>query len=325
MPLDTGTVTPIRPVALAERRAALAAAEPHTAGALLKASREAQGLTLQQVAELTRVRRAYLAAIEDMRPDLLPSRPFAVGYAKAYAKALGLDSEMVAERFRNELPNPEAEALRAPVGVGREGGVRYPLIAAAGVVLAGVVLIWNVAQRAVAFEEPAPPPVPEAAADWMRGRAVNGPVPLGLPTAAPVEQTTPPPYVTPGLEAFAAQQVAEAGGQVVAPPAPPARQTLPPAPPPSAALGVKPKAYGAGTPSQTVMFAARKAATIVLRRPDGSVAFARHLSAGDSYRTPVIAGLQVDVSEPASFDVYAYGQFKGQLAQPLTSLQAIAS
>ena len=92
MPLDTGTVTPIRPVALAERRAALAASEPHTAGALLKAARESQGWTLQHVAELTRVRRAYLAAIEDMRPDLLPSRPFAVGYAKAYAKALGLDS-----------------------------------------------------------------------------------------------------------------------------------------------------------------------------------------------------------------------------------------
>ena len=323
MPLDTGTVTPINTVALAERRAALAAVEPHTAGALLKAAREAQGRTIQQLAEVTRIRRAYLQAIEDMRPELLPSRPFAVGYAKAYAKALGLDSETIAERFRQELPSPDGEALRAPVGVANEdAGVRYRLIAACGAVLAAAVLIWNVAQRAVAFEEPAPPPAPEAPAEWLKAQTITGPVPLGLPTPAPSEQTTPPPYETPGLAAFAAQQ---ANGGVAVAVAPPPRQTLPPAPPPSAALGVKPKAYGAGAPAQSVVFVARRAATIVLRRQDGSIAFARHLSAGDSYRTPVLAGLTVDVSDPAQFDVYAFGQFKGQLAQPMTSLAAVAS
>ena len=64
---------------------------------------------------------------------------------------------------------------------------------------------------------------------------------------------------------------------------------------------------------------------MVLRRQDGSIAFARHLSAGDSYRTPVIAGLSVDVSDPSAFDVYVYGQFKGQLAAPISTLNAIAS
>jgi hypothetical protein len=33
----------------------------------------------------------------------------------------------------------------------------------------------------------------------------------------------------------------------------------------------------------------------------------------------------VDVSDPSAFDVYVYGQFKGQLAAPLSSLTAIAS
>jgi transcriptional regulator with XRE-family HTH domain len=332
MPLDTGTVSNFKTVALAERRAALTAVDSHTAGALLRAAREAQGRTLQQVAEVTRIRRAYLAAIEDMRPDLLPSRPFAVGYAKAYAKALGLDSEMVAERFRTELPSPEGEALRAPIGVGHEKvGIRYPLIAGCGAVLAAAVLIWNVAQRAVTFEEPAPPPVSEAPEEWLRGSAITAPVTLGLPTAAPAEQTTPEPYVTPGLEAFAARRELEAAGQIAplqGPPAPVmavARPTMPPAPPPSAALGVKPKVYGASAPAASVVFTARQAATLVLRRPDGSIAFARHLSAGDSYRTVPIAGLQVDVSDPSAFDVYVFGQFKGQLAAPLSSLTAIAS
>ncbi|HMP62440.1 MAG TPA: helix-turn-helix domain-containing protein, partial [Phenylobacterium sp.] len=61
-------------------------------GAALKAAREFRGLSLQDVADSTCIRRAYLAAIEEMRLDDLPSRPFTVGYIRAYAKALGLDS-----------------------------------------------------------------------------------------------------------------------------------------------------------------------------------------------------------------------------------------
>src|SRR3712207_3927441 len=80
MPKDTGSIVN-NTVMLAERRAARSADDATTVGGQLRAQREAQGLTLQHVAEVTRVRRAYLAAIEDMRADLLPSRPFAVGYA----------------------------------------------------------------------------------------------------------------------------------------------------------------------------------------------------------------------------------------------------
>jgi cytoskeletal protein RodZ len=85
---------------------------------VLRAAREAQGRTLPQLAEATRVRRAYLQAIEDMRPDLLPSRPFAVGYAKAYARALGLDAEDLAERLR---PN---SGRRRRARAARSGGRR---------------------------------------------------------------------------------------------------------------------------------------------------------------------------------------------------------
>ena len=323
MPKDTASATN-NTVMLAEHRAARSAEQPATVGAQLRAAREAQGQTLQQVAEITRVRRAYLAAIEDMRADLLPSRPFAVGYAKSYAKALGLDAEMVAERFRTELPDPDAQSLRAPIGVQHEkGGVRYPLIAGLGAVLAAAVLLWNVAQRAVTFQEPAPPPVPEAPAAWLATNAPTAPVPLGGPVPAPAEQTTPAPYVTPGLEEFAtgvpgSTQLTQVGG------APQKLVTLPPATPASAALGTKAMVYGAGQPAQTVSLVARKPAALIVKDPRGQVVFARYLAAGDSWRGAPVAGYAVDVSEPGAFDVYAFGQFKGQLAAPVVSLAQIA-
>ena len=321
MPKDTGSVN-TNTVMLAERRAARAAEAPVTVGAQLRAAREAQGQTLQHIAELTRVRRAYLAAIEDMRADLLPSRPFAVGYAKAYAKALGLDAEMVAERFRNELPDPEAQALRAPVGVAHDKhGVRYPLIVGAGAVLAAAVLLWNVAQRAVTFQEPVPPSVPEAPQPWLAADAPTAPVPLGTPTPAPAEQTTPAPYATPGLAEFAAGEIIplQIPGAT-----PPNTVTQPPAPPPSSATGVKSVAYGAGAPAATVTLVAREGVAVIVKDPRGQIIFARHLSAGDSWRGAPTPGYGIEVSKPEAVDVYAFGRFKGQLAGPVVSLAQLA-
>ena len=70
---------------------------------ILKSTREAKGLTLDQVSEITRVRRAFLEALEQAAYDVLPSRAFAIGHVKAYAKALGLDEEALADMFKIEV------------------------------------------------------------------------------------------------------------------------------------------------------------------------------------------------------------------------------
>ena len=59
-------------------------------GQALKALREAKNLSLADIAQTTCVRRAYLQALEELNIDQLPSRPFAVGYVKAYAEAQGM-------------------------------------------------------------------------------------------------------------------------------------------------------------------------------------------------------------------------------------------
>lgn len=60
-------------------------------GKRLKESREAKGLEIAQVAEILKVRRVFIEALEDCRFDDLPEPALARGYLKRYAQLLGLD------------------------------------------------------------------------------------------------------------------------------------------------------------------------------------------------------------------------------------------
>src|ERR1700755_67959 len=118
--------------------------------------REHRKLSLEELADLTRVRRAYLADIEAMRLDRLPSRPFTIGYVRAYAEALGLDGEAAVERFKSEEPDLN-EPLRAPVGVGQVSDPRVAAFLVGAVVILVAIVVWNVAQRAMLANAPPSP------------------------------------------------------------------------------------------------------------------------------------------------------------------------
>lgn len=89
--------------ARARRRASeLDGGDYPTAGAHLKAVREASGLSVDEVADRTHIKGVYLAAIEETAIEALPSRPFAIGFVKGYAEALGLDAPAVVARFKED-------------------------------------------------------------------------------------------------------------------------------------------------------------------------------------------------------------------------------
>ena len=71
-------------------------------GAYLSAVREHLGLSLGIVSEQTHIKQQYLEAIEAMKIDALPSKPFAIGFVKGFAEALELDPQPVVERFKQE-------------------------------------------------------------------------------------------------------------------------------------------------------------------------------------------------------------------------------
>lgn len=73
-------------------------------GALdLKAIRESKGLTLKDIFKMTRISVVNLEAIENNDLHLLPAPVYTKTFIKTYAKALGVDSKNILERYAKHL------------------------------------------------------------------------------------------------------------------------------------------------------------------------------------------------------------------------------
>lgn len=83
-------------------------------GEQLRAAREAQGLSLSQVAAETRIPQRHLETIETGDFSALPARTYAVGFTRTYAKLLGLDDVAVTESVREELDRQEPQTRLRP-------------------------------------------------------------------------------------------------------------------------------------------------------------------------------------------------------------------
>ena len=271
-------------------------------GAALRLAREGLGLAEDDIAQFTRVRAAYIAAIEDFDFEALPARPFVVGYVRAYAQALGLESEAVVARFHREAPKVDAK-LRPPGGVSHDAfrSIRWLLIV--GAVVAAAVVVWNVARRA---ELRAAAPAMSPLRAITRAVPAAGPSQIGAPLPTPPEATTPPDYQTPGLasppvEGAGAEEARTAGARFVA-----AGQV-----------------YGAPASGGGVILQARRSTSLIVRGPGGGVRFARVLAPGESWRAGDPAGLTVEADDPRAVDVYVGGLAKGVMPQaqvPLNNL-----
>ena len=322
-PLDTGSVTNV--VRLAEplgRGPGPAASDAVTLGGHLQAVREHKGLSLLQVAEATRVRRVYLEALE--RDDLtpLPSRPFAVGYVRTYARALGLDGDAAVARFKTE--NPEAtQALRAPVGVVRERGPWRRVVYAGVAVLVVAVALWNIAQHTL-ISNARPDALLPPAAILTATPERTGPLMLGAPTPPPADQTTPKPYVTPGMGVPGVDKNVPIDATAPDPASLP-QPAVRPDPPSPATFTTRAAIYGAPAKIGGVLIQAKSPASLIVRGPAGQIYFARELEAGEAYRAPLGRGLTADASDPTALLLYVGGKLAGPLTDPLTPLDKAAA
>ena len=315
MPLDTGDIhhdgaarnlgdnlAALRPMRV------VLAADGHV-GQALRQARQALDLAEEDIAQATRVRAPYIAAIEDFDFDALPARPFVVGYVRAYAKALGVDSEAVVARFHAEAPKVDGK-LRGPGGVRHDafGAVRVLLII--GATLAAAVGAWNFWRHMDhGVIRPVRPVTPRPTAG-----SAPGPTAIGAPLPTPPEATTPPVYVTPGL----APPEAKSDGPVATP-----AQAAASAPGVGAPFVAAGQIYGALPPAGGVILQARKATTLVIRGGGGAVYFARVLAPGESWRAPGTAGLTADVGAPELMEVFIGGVSKGRLSRPQTPLSEL--
>lgn len=175
--------------------------QPDPVGLKLRAERERQGLSLEDIAAQTRIPRRHLEAIESSDWEKLPAPTYTVGFAKSYASALGMDRNEVGEQVRAEAgdPRPSATVERfEPVDPARTMPRWLVFGALAAIVLVVVVLTWlndrslqpepgteeAVEQQAGTAAVPAQPPATPAPA-----AAASGPVVLTATEPAWIQVT----------------------------------------------------------------------------------------------------------------------------------------
>lgn len=153
---------------------------PVKVGEKLRDARLAQGLELSDVAARTRVPQRHLAAIENSDYSGLPSPTYAIGFVKAYARAVGADEVALARELRAETASTFA-AREVYESYDPEDPVREPPSALAwggaivAVLLLAAVGLWY-------------------GTDLFRG-GVTAPEPT--PTAVAAPEPTPTEAVTP--------------------------------------------------------------------------------------------------------------------------------
>lgn len=120
---------------------------PVTVGRRLRAAREAQGLSTADVAARTRIAQRFLEAIEVGDLAQLPSPTYASGFARAYARVVGMDQAEVGRDIRAELGSsmvaPRVHHMDEIADPAR-GPSRTTVIVASGLALAVLVLavLW---------------------------------------------------------------------------------------------------------------------------------------------------------------------------------------
>lgn len=167
-----------------EESEAVEAAATDAAG-MLRAAREARRLDLVQVAAETRIPLRHLQAIEAGNFDALPSRTYALGFSRTYARMVGLDDGEIADLVRAELSD-EQDRRRVVAGAMEPGDpAKLPSASLAwvGAIAALIFAIGAIAFASSYFGAGAGPGSLLSDAD-SRGRADGGPQAKDEPKSA---------------------------------------------------------------------------------------------------------------------------------------------
>lgn len=114
---------------------------PRTVGERLRQAREAQGLELGEIAQRTRIPQRHLAAIETGDYNALPATTYAMGFAKAYARTVGVDTAELGRDLRGELSQTYSRPVREIYEASDPRRMPGPGVVLGGVVVAVLLLI----------------------------------------------------------------------------------------------------------------------------------------------------------------------------------------
>src|SRR5688572_6512620 len=73
-----------------------------TVGELLRSHREERQISVEEFSRLTKIKQAYVEALEATEFDKLPAAPFVKGYIRIYGQILGFDYKPVLAILRRD-------------------------------------------------------------------------------------------------------------------------------------------------------------------------------------------------------------------------------
>jgi cytoskeleton protein RodZ len=264
-----------------------------TVGQDLRAARIRRGDDLAAVSRALKIRKDHLDALEGDRLDDLPGKTYAIGFVRSYARYLGLDAVLLAERFKAEisgrgedhaLPTSnlhEDEARRLPYGWRVLGIV---------VVLALLYGVWHIFFSTRDVPPPVPPP----------------------PSLARITET---PHPAPAPRTIVATPAPPAGAPAATPPSQTATATVAiPAVPQAGPGEVQPgaAAQAMGQPGARVVLRARATTRITIKYADGRIFVNRDINPGDVIYVPNQAGLSMALSNAGALEVDLDGRALGR-------------
>ncbi len=97
-------------------------AKTHSLGSFLREQREQHGVSIENVAETTKISLPILRAIEDDNFERMPAEAFCRGFYSIYAKYLKLDAEEILSRYRQSrgiAVVPSTKQAESPVSKGQ--------------------------------------------------------------------------------------------------------------------------------------------------------------------------------------------------------------
>ena len=171
------------------------AASAETVGARLRAAREAAGYEVDQVAAETRIPQRHLVSIEADDFAALPSRTYAIGFSRTYARAVGLDEQEVIGQVREQLASGDGGERMAPAKFEPGDPARVPGRGLAWfAVLAAILLLGGVYAFYSSYFAPgigpAPLQDPEEQLAEAETPAQQAATPTPQPTGGPVVFTS---------------------------------------------------------------------------------------------------------------------------------------
>jgi len=132
-------------------------------GEQLRAAREKQGLSLEDVASQTRIPRRHLENLEAGDWSQLPAPTYTLGFAKSYACAVGLDRTEIGDQLRAEMGGYRPESTTQDVFQPADPARAMPKGLVIGALVAVVVLFLIFSWLHNRSLAPAPQEVPAAA------------------------------------------------------------------------------------------------------------------------------------------------------------------